>query len=64
MDEKLIPNTTPYKNAHAKQHYDRLNINVQKGEREQIQNFATERNYKSLNDFVVKAIYEKIEREK
>lgn len=62
MKKDFKPNTTEYKNEHARLKYDRLNIMIPKGEKERIQLFIKGK-YRSLNDFVIKAINEKIERE-
>ena len=51
---------TKYKNNFQKEKYDRIIVNVPKGQKEIIDNEAKKRGYKSLNAFVVAAINEKL----
>lgn len=53
-------NATKYKNNFQKEKYDRIIVNVSKGQKEKIDNEAKKRGYKSLNAFVVDAINEKM----
>lgn len=53
-------NATEYKNKFQKEKYDRLIVNVPKGQKEIISTYAKENGYSSLNAFVVAAINEKI----
>lgn len=55
-------NATKYKNDFQKEKYDRIIVNVPKGQKEIIEDKAKEKGYKSLNSFVVDAINEKIEK--
>ena len=48
-----------FKGDFLKDNYDRLNLTVPSGDREKIKAVAEEKNYKSLNDFCIEAIYEK-----
>lgn len=59
MEEKNF-NATEYKNKFQKEKYDRIIVNVPKGEKKTIDTFAKEQGYKSLNSFVVDAINEKM----
>lgn len=53
-------NATKYKNDFQKENYDRLIINVPKGQKQVIQAFAKSQG-KSLNGFVTKLIYKAME---
>ena len=53
-------NATKYKNDFQKEKYDRIIVNVPKGEKVKIDEEAKKRGYKSLNAFVVEAIREKL----
>lgn len=59
-NEKFNP--TKYKNDFQKEKYDRIIVNVPKGQKETIEEAAKVRGYKSLNAFVVDAINEKLEK--
>ena len=54
---------TEYKNKFQKEKYDRIIVNVPKGQKKVIDDYAKEKNYKSLNSFVVDAINEKMKSE-
>lgn len=54
------PNTTEYKNQHAKEHYDRINVFFPKGQREKLKQFATEHGM-SLNELFKEAVKQYIE---
>lgn len=58
-DEKVKFNSTKYKNDFQKEKYDRIIVNVQKGQKQIIDEIAKKQGYKSLNSFVVDAINEK-----
>ena len=51
-----------YINEYQKEKYDRIIVNVPKGQKNIIDEQAKKRGYKSLNSFVVDAINEKLER--
>ena len=51
---------TKYKNEFQKEKYDRIIVNVPKGQKEIINIEAKKNGYKSLNSFVVDAIKEKL----
>lgn len=51
---------TKYKNDFQKEKYDRIIVNVPKGQKQYINEEAKKRGYKSLNSFVVDAINEKL----
>lgn len=53
---------TAYKNKFQKENYDRINLVVSKGKKDEIKSFA-ELHGESLNSFVNKAIDEKMQRE-
>lgn len=57
-DEKF--DVTKYKNDFQKEKYDRIIVNVPKGQKEIINMEAKKIGYKSLNSFVVDAIKEKL----
>ena len=57
-DEKF--DATKYKNDFQKEKYDRIIVNVPKGQKEIINMEAKKIGYKSLNSFVVDAIKEKL----
>ena len=54
---------TKYKNDFQKEKYDRIIVNVPKGQKQIIDLEANKIVYKSLNSFVVDAINEKLNRE-
>ncbi len=58
-DEKF--DATKYKNDFQKEKYDRIIVNVPKGQKQIIDESAKKLGYKSLNSFVVDAINEKLE---
>ena len=58
-DEKF--DATKYKNDFQKEKYDRIIVNVPKGQKLIIDESAKKLGYKSLNSFVVDAINEKLE---
>lgn len=49
-------NDTKYKNDFQKEKYDRLIINVSKGNKEKIENHRKSKGYKSLNAYVTDLI--------
>lgn len=53
---------TKYKNDFQKEKYDRIIVNVPKGQKKVIDEKAKQLGYKSLNSFVVDAINEKLEK--
>lgn len=53
-------NATEYKNKFQKEKYDRLIVNVPKGQKEVITSYAKGNGFSSLNAFVVAAINEKM----
>lgn len=53
-------NATKYKNDFQKEKYDRIIVNVPKGQKQIIDSEAKKQGYKSLNSFVVDAISEKM----
>ena len=59
MDENKF-DATKYKNDFQKEKYDRLIVNVPKGQNAVIDAEAKKQGYKSLNAFVVEAINEKM----
>lgn len=60
MEEKNKFDATKYKNDFQKEKYDRIIVNVPKGEKEIIDRKAKEKGYKSLNAFIVETIKEKL----
>lgn len=62
IDEKEKFDATKYKNDFQKEKYDRIIVNVPKGQKQVIDSKAKQLGYKSLNSFVVDAINEKIEK--
>lgn len=61
-NEKNKFNSTKYKNDFQKEKYDRIIVNVPKGQKSIIGEQAKKKGYKSLNSFVVDAINEKLEK--
>ena len=59
-DEKEKFNATKYKNNFQKEKYDRIIVNVPKGQKKIIDEQAKKKGYRSLNSFVVDAISEKL----
>lgn len=51
---------TKYKNDFQKEKYDRIIVNVAKGQKKIIEEESKRLGYKSMNSFVVDAIMEKI----
>lgn len=62
MDNNMKFNATKYKNDFQKEKYDRIIVNVPKGQKEIISEKAKEEGYKSMNSFVVDAIHEKMKK--
>jgi len=62
-EEKARFDPTKYKNEYQKEKYDRIIVNVPKGQKQIIDSEAKKIGYKSLNSFVVDAINEKLNRE-
>lgn len=52
---------TKYKNDFQKEKYDRIIVNVPKGQKKIIDEKAKSQGYKSLNAFVVDAIMQKLQ---
>ena len=61
-DDKF--DATKYKNDFQKEKYDRIIVNVPKGQKQIIDESAKKLGYKSLNSFVVDAINEKLKTNK
>ena len=61
-NEKNKFDATKYKNDFQKEKYDRIIVNVPKGQKCFIDEQAKKKGYKSLNSFVVDAINEKLEK--
>ena len=59
-NEKNKFDATKYKNDFQKEKYDRIIVNVPKGQKQIIDENAKKLGYKSLNSFVVDAINEKL----
>ena len=63
-DNKInISKTSEYKNNYQKNNYDRIALQVDKGKKEELKIHCSKYGYKSLNDFINKAINEKIARD-
>ncbi len=60
-DEKEKFDATKYKNDFQKEKYDRIIVNVTKGQKKIIDQKAKELGYKSLNSFIVDLISKKLE---
>ncbi len=56
-------NKSEYNNNFAKDNYDRIAFQAKKGKREELKRHIFEFGYKSMNDFINKAVDEKIERD-
>lgn len=56
MDAENKFDATKYKNDFQKEKYDRIIVNVPKGDKEKISAYAKEKKYSSLNAFVVDCI--------
>lgn len=59
-DPEKTFDATQYKNQFQKEKYDRIIVNVPKGQKEVINAYAKQHDYSSLNSFVVAAINEKM----
>lgn len=59
-EEKEKFDATKYKNDFQKEKYDRIIVNVPKGQKKLIDEYAKSQGYKSINSFVVDAINEKM----
>lgn len=59
-DNEKVFDATKYKNDFQKEKYDRIIVNVPKGQKAVIDQYAKSEGYKSLNAFVVDAINEKM----
>lgn len=55
-EEKKKFDKIAYNNAFNAEKYDRVNLTVPKGNREKYREHANKHNYKSLNDFAIKAM--------
>lgn len=60
MNEQDKFNPTKYKNDFQKEKYDRIIVNVPKGQKKLIDVESKKQGYKSLNAFVVDAITDKM----
>jgi uncharacterized protein (DUF1778 family) len=60
-DEKEKFDATKYKNDFQKEKYDRIIVNVAKGQKKFIEQKAKDLGYKSLNSFIVDLINKKLE---
>lgn len=60
-DDKGKFDATKYKNDFQKEKYDRIIVNVAKGQKVLIDQKAKELGYKSLNSFIVDLINKKLE---
>lgn len=60
-DEKEKFDATKYKNDFQKEKYDRIIVNVAKGQKKIIDQKAKDLGYKSLNSFIVDLINKKLE---
>ena len=49
-------NATKYKNDFTKENYDRLNVQIPKGQKERLKAYLTAQGYTSLNDYINKLI--------
>lgn len=56
MEDNKTFDATKYKNDFQKEKYDRIIVNVKKGQKKVISEYATEKGYSSLNSFVVDSI--------
>lgn len=56
-------NKVKYDNDFQKNNYDRINLLVKKGKKEELKIHCSKFGYKSLNDFINKAVNEKIARD-
>ena len=54
---------TQYKNEFLKNNYDQVRFTVKKGKKEELKEHCSKFGYKSLNDFINKAVSEKIARD-
>lgn len=59
-NEKVF-DSTKYKNDFQKEKYDRIIVNVPKGQKAVINDYAKNKGYSSLNSFVVDAINDKMQ---
>ena len=59
-EEKEKFDATKYKNDFQKEKYDRIIVNVPKGQKKLIDEYAKSQGYNSINSFVVDAINEKM----
>ena len=50
-----------YKNEFIKQNYDRVNLTLPKGQKEEIEKYRSEHGFRSVNDFIAAAIQEAID---
>lgn len=50
-------NKVKYDNQFQKENYDRIALNVKKGQREIIKNYALAKGYASVNNYIVDLIY-------
>lgn len=64
MDKKeKCFNKSEYNKNFEKEHYDQIKFTVKKGKKEELKTHIADFGYKSMNDFINKAVNEKIERD-
>lgn len=56
-------NKVKYDNDYIKNNYDQVRFTVKKGKKEELKIHCSKFGYKSMNDFINKAVNEKIERD-
>lgn len=56
MEDKKSFDATKYKNEFQKEKYDRIIVNVPKGQKELILDYVKKKGYSSLNSFIVESI--------
>lgn len=56
-------NKVKYDNDYIKNNYDQVRFTVKKGKKEELKTHCSKFGYKSVNDFINKAVNEKIERD-
>lgn len=61
IEEKEKFDATKYKNDFQKEKYDRIIVNVAKGQKKIIDQRAKELGYRSLNSFIVDLIHKQLE---
>lgn len=60
--EKMSFNKTTYDNNYQRENYDRIALNVKKGEKEKIKKYAEIKGYDTITEYIKAILYEDMEK--